>query len=71
MIINVGRLDQVFRIGISLFLIYIAFIDEGFISDPLSSYIIGIIGILNLIVATVRFCPLYIMAGINTCSTKK
>lgn len=69
--INVGRLDQMFRIGISFVLIYIAFIDDGFISDPLSSYIIGTIGILNLIVATVRFCPLYIVAGINTCPTKK
>ena len=68
--VNVGRLDQILRIGISLILIYVGLIDETFINDPLSSNIIGIIGILNLVVATVRFCPLYIVASINTCPTK-
>ena len=68
---NVGRLDQILRAGISLILVYIGFIDKTFINDPLSSNIIGIIGILNLIVAIVRYCPLYVVAGINTCPAKK
>lgn len=67
---NVGRLDQILRIGISLFLIYIGFINETFINDSLSSNIFGIIGVLNLIVALTRLCPLYIVTGINTCQTK-
>ena len=65
--INVGRLDQTLRIGISLVLIYLGFVDKEVISDTLSSNIIGTIGVINLIVAIVRFCPLYIPAGINTC----
>jgi len=69
--INVGRLDQILRIGISLTLIYIGFVDQEFIPDSLSSNIIGIIGILNLIVAIVRFCPLYVVTGINTCPSHK
>ena len=65
---NVGRLDQLLRIGISLGLIYVGFINEEIITDVLSSYVIGAIGILNLIVALVGFCPLYVVAGINTCA---
>jgi Inner membrane protein YgaP-like, transmembrane domain len=65
---NIGRFDQILRIGISLSLIYIGLIDEQIIPDPLSSYIIGGIGVLNLIIALVRFCPLYVATGINTSS---
>ncbi len=67
---NIGRFDQLLRIGISAGLIYIGFIDGQIVHDRLSANIIGTIGILNLIVALVRFCPLYIAAGINTCDHK-
>lgn len=65
---NVGRLDQLLRIGISLGLVYVGFINEEIIADVLSSYVIGSIGVLNLIVALVGFCPLYLVTGINTCT---
>jgi len=68
--INVGRLDQFLRISISLILIYIGFIDDNIIHDPLSSNILGTIGVLFIIVALVRFCPLYTLTGINTCHKK-
>ena len=68
MIRNVGRLDQLLRVGISLGLIYVGFVNEKIIVDELSSYVIGIIGVLNLVVALVGFCPLYVVAGINTCA---
>jgi len=64
---NIGRLDQILRIGISLGLIYIGLINEEFIQDPLSSYIIGTLGVLNLVIALVRYCPLYSLTKINTC----
>ncbi len=64
--INVGRLDQILRLGISFLLIYIGFIDEVFIDDTLSSYIIGGFGVVNLIVAILRTCPVYSLASINT-----
>ncbi len=69
--INVGRLDQILRLGISFLLIYIGFIDENFIYDTLSSYIIGSFGVINLIVATLRSCPVYALADINTDQAKK
>ena len=63
---NIGRLDQILRLGISSTLVYIGFIDEEFIQDPLSSNIIGAIGAINILIALVRFCPLYVITGINT-----
>ncbi len=68
---NLGRLDQAIRVAISLSLIYAGIIDEQFIGDPLSSIIIGAIGVINLIVALTRICPLYILADINTCRSKQ
>lgn len=70
MVNNIGRIDQVLRLGISVGMIYAGFINEDFIQDNLSSNIIGSLGLLNLIVALVRYCPLYSLADINTCPGK-
>jgi len=64
---NIGQLDRVLRIGISMALIYISLIDTEFVADPLSSGILAFFGLLNLFVALVRLCPLYTLTGINTC----
>jgi len=63
---NVGNLDQVLRLGISAILFYISLVDTEFVADPLSSGILAFIAVGNLVVATVRFCPLYTLVGINT-----
>ncbi len=67
---NVGRTDQILRIAVSLIFIYVGFIDEDFIYDSLSSRILGTFGVVFLIVAVVRFCPLYAITDINTCHNK-
>ncbi len=64
---NMGRIDQVLRLGISLVLIYAGFIDQQLIDDNFTSMIVGIIGIINLLSSLSRFCPFYSIAGINTC----
>lgn len=64
---NIGRFDQVLRIGISMGFIYVGFIDESIIDDSFSAMAVGIFGIINLFVATVRFCPLYLAISVNTC----
>ncbi|WJW75914.1 DUF2892 domain-containing protein [Thiohalobacter sp. IOR34] len=64
---NIGPMDQILRIGISSFLIYITLIDTTFIADPVSSGLFAFLGVGNLIVALIRFCPLYALVGINTC----
>jgi len=63
---NIGKLDRILRIGISSALIYISLIDTAFIADPLSSGILAFIGLANLFVALVGFCPLYTVTNINT-----
>mgnify|MGYP000938754049 CR=1 FL=1 len=68
--INMGLLDQLLRIGISLLLLYVGFIDETLIKDSLSSNVIGIMGTVGLFLALLRFCPLYLLFGITTCSYK-
>lgn len=64
---NIGTLDMILRIGISGFLIYISLIDTQFISDPFSSGVFAVLGVVNLIVALIRYCPLYSLIRVNTC----
>jgi len=63
---NIGRIDQLIRLGISSSMIYFGFFDLSLIQDEFSATIIGILGSMNLIVALVQFCPLYAATGINT-----
>jgi len=63
---NIGRLDQIIRLCISISMIYFGFFDLSLIQDEFSATIVGIFGSMNLIVALVQFCPLYAVAGINT-----
>jgi len=64
---NMGRIDQVLRLGISIVLIYAGFVDQELIDDHLTSMIIGVIGIINLLSALIGVCPMYSISGINTC----
>ena len=63
---NIGLFDQFIRLGISSGMIYFGFYDLSLIQDKFSATIVGIFGTLNLIVALIRFCPLYAVTGINT-----
>lgn len=68
---NIGRIDQIIRLSISLSMIYFGFFDLSLIQDEFSATIVGIFGSLNLIVALIQFCPLYSAVGINTyCQSK-
>lgn len=64
---NIGILDMILRIGISAFLGYISLIDTKFVADPISSGVFAVLGLANLIVAVIRYCPLYARIGLNTC----
>ena len=63
---NVGRFDQILRIGIGLLLMWIGFVDDGLIEDAVIRSVVGLFGLLNLIAAMIRVCPVYSAAGINT-----
>lgn len=63
---NVGRLDQILRIGIGAVLIWVGFVDTDLIGDRLIAALVGLFGLLNLVAALIRVCPVYTIAGINT-----
>lgn len=57
---NVGAVDRIIRIILGLVLLSLLFILDGGIK------FIGLIGIVLLLTAFIRFCPLYPLLGINT-----
>lgn len=63
---NVGRFDQILRIGIGAVLIWAGFVDTSLIGDRLIAALVGVFGLLNLIAALIRVCPVYTVAGIDT-----
>lgn len=63
---NVGRFDQILRLGIGAGMVWVGFIDTSFINDRLVATVVGLFGLLNIVAALVRVCPFYNLAGINT-----
>ena len=63
---NMSWLDRIIRVFLSLVFIYIGFFDKSLINEPLLSALVGVLGIFNLLVFMVGFCPMYTLAGIST-----
>jgi hypothetical protein len=61
---NVGNADRAIRIVLGLALLSLLFLLEG------NARFIGLVGIVPLLTATIRFCPLYAILGVNTCPAK-
>ena len=59
-------LDRIIRVFLSLAFIYIGFVDKSLINEPLLSALVGGLGVFNLLVFFVGFCPMYTLAGIST-----
>jgi len=57
---NVGTIDRAIRFALGLALLCLLFILDGGIKY------IGLIGIVPLATALLRFCPLYVPLGIST-----
>lgn len=62
---NVGSIDRVVRIVVGLGLLSAVFLVDG------PNRWFGLIGIVPLLTATMRFCPLYTVVGVNTCGSGK
>jgi len=58
---NVGGLDRGVRVAIGLALLSLLFVLNG------DARWLGLIGIVPLITAAFRFCPLYRLVGLSTC----
>lgn len=58
---NVGMRDRVLRLGLAAILLSMLFLVEG------PARWIGLVGIIPLVTGLVGTCPLYSIAGLNTC----
>ena len=63
---NLGKVDSIFRVIIGVVGIYLGFMDNPILSPSLSKTIIGIVGIILGVTGILRFCPIYLFAGIRT-----
>jgi len=63
---NLHNIDITVRVLIGFALIYISFIDTSHISNDMARWLLGIFGIVNLLAAALRSCPIYALAGIST-----
>jgi hypothetical protein len=61
---NVGSADRLIRIILGLALIALAFMSG---IGPLGTTISAVIGIVLVVTAVARFCPLYRLIGVRTC----
>ncbi|WP_372804147.1 YgaP family membrane protein [Paracoccus seriniphilus] len=70
MSINVGTFDRVFRAILGLVLLYLAFLSGLPAFDgAILKYGAALVGIVMLITAATRVCPLYSIFGFKTCRT--
>ena len=61
---NVGNADRIIRIVLGIALLALLAFGEGGVRW------VGLIGIVPLATAFIRWCPAYAIFGMNTCGTK-
>jgi len=64
---NAGVVDRIIRTIIGAVLIYFGFINPGYIGQGFLAVLVGIMGLINILVAISGICPVYTIAGIRTC----
>lgn len=63
--VNVGTTDRIVRIILGLAILSLLFILDG------NMKYLGLIGLVPLLTAFIKFCPLYTLFGISTCKVGK
>jgi len=65
---NVGTVDRVLRAALGLVLLWLAlFSGIPAVSAGWVQILLSVVGVVMLIVAAVRVCPVYSVLGIRTC----
>lgn len=68
MVSNVGTLDRIVRAALGLGLLYFAFLSGlPLFSGALVKYAAAAVGVVLLVVAATRVCPIYSIFGLKTC----
>ncbi|MFV0408851.1 MAG: DUF2892 domain-containing protein [Paracoccus sp. (in: a-proteobacteria)] len=66
---NVGTVDRIIRALIGIVLLYLAFFSGvPFFAAGIGKFLAILVGIVMLVAAVVRVCPLYSIFGISTCT---
>ena len=68
---NTGTVDRALRSIVGMVFIYFGFIDSSYINQNLLAMVIGIMGVINILVAFSGVCPAYTLAGIRTCRSSE
>ena len=69
MTVNVGTLDRILRAALGLALLYLAFLSGLPAFDGgLVKYGAAAVGVVMLVVAATRMCPIYSILGFKTCA---
>ena len=65
---NVGKVDRAARLVVGVVLIAAPmFFGIAFLSSPLFQWLLPLIGLVLILTAMFRFCPLYRLIGASTC----
>jgi len=68
MTLNVGTVDRIFRANLGVALLYLAFVSGLALFDgALVKYGAAVAGLIMLVVAVTRVCPIYSVLGLKTC----
>ncbi|VAW90727.1 hypothetical protein MNBD_GAMMA21-1806 [hydrothermal vent metagenome] len=67
---NVNLVDKILRLGIGAGSIYVGFIETTIIDHAVINVLVGVFGVFNIVAALIGFCPVYYIAGINTCTSE-
>lgn len=71
MFANVGSIDRIVRAILGIALLWFAFFSGLPLADSLAfKYGAAILGIVMLVVAVVRVCPIYSIFGLTTCKAR-
>jgi len=63
---NLHNIDITIRTLIGITLTYIGFVDISYINNDVARWLLGSFGIINLLAAALRSCPIYALADITT-----
>lgn len=65
--VNMGSADRTARLVVGL--LFLLAVVMGWVSGVLA-VVLGVLGVVFIVTAIIRFCPLYLPLGLNTCKRK-
>lgn len=65
---NVGTIDRILRAALGVFLLWLAFLSGvPAVSGGWLQIVVAVAGVVMLVVAATRICPVYSILGLRTC----